>query len=60
MRLGCLPCWRLTGAFVPAVNVGDVARCERCAERVWEALGEHGASGGAEQVERQRREGVRR
>ena len=35
MTICCLPCWRARGVFVLAVNLGDVWRCDTCAEAVW-------------------------
>lgn len=40
MRICCLDCWRERGVFVLAVNLGDVWRCDNCAEAVWLRPGE--------------------
>ncbi len=36
MTVCCKPCYERRGLFVPAVNLGDVWRCDSCAEAVWE------------------------
>lgn len=33
--LCCLTCWHRHGTLVPATNLGDVWRCDNCAEAVW-------------------------
>lgn len=35
MRVCCLSCWHRHGRFVPAVNLGDIWRCDNCAEAAW-------------------------
>ena len=38
--LCCLSCWRRWNRLVVAVNLGDIWRCDNCAEAAWLALQE--------------------
>ena len=35
MRICCYDCWHSLGRLVTAVNLGNVWRCDSCAETVW-------------------------
>ena len=68
MTVCCKPCYEARGVFVPATNLGDVWRCDSCAEAVYERHQEsdmssyHGGSSWRDsaQLERAKADGAMR